>query len=123
MSLGSKKAEAKIRAGKLGSKTKARNREINRERESRGLVLLLTKITYKKLSLVNIYLLFKINSKELEGVNLLRASKKIRSIILGDYLTILVATTLLKLEFKLVSASSSRLDYILKTLVYTIDEV
>jgi len=123
MSLSSKKAEAKIRAGKLGGKIKARNREINRKRESRGLVLLLTKITYKKSSLVNIYLPFKINSKELERVNLLRASKKIRSIILGDYLTILVATTPPKLKFKLVSASSSRLDYILKTLVYTIDEV
>ena len=88
MSLGSKKAEAKIRASKLGSKTKARNREINRKRESRGLVLLLTKITYKKLSLVNIYLPFEINSKELERVNLLYTSKKIRSIILGDLLEI-----------------------------------
>jgi len=122
MSLGSKKAEAKIRAGKLGSKTKARNREINRERESRGLVLLLTKITYKTSSLINIYLPFEINSKELEGVNSLRTSKKIRSIILGDYLTILVAAIPPKLKFKLVSASSSRLDYIPKTLVYTVDK-
>jgi len=120
MSLGSKKAEAKIRASKLGSKTKARNREINRERESRGLVLLLTKITHIKSSLVN--LPFEINSKELEGVNSLRTSKKMRSIILGDYLTILVATIPPKLEFKLVSASSSRLDYIPKTLVYTVDK-
>jgi len=45
-----------------------------------------------------------------------------RSIILGDYLTILVATIPPKLKFKLVSASSSRLDYISKTLVYTVDK-
>jgi len=55
-------------------------------------------------------------------VNLLRTSKKIRSIILGDYLIILVAIIPPKLEFKLVSASSSRLDYISKTLVYTVDK-
>jgi len=122
MSLGGEKVEAKIRASKLGGEIKARNREINRKRESRGLVLLLTKITHKKPSLVNIYLPFEINSKELEGVNLLRTSKKMRSIILGDYLTILVATIPPKLKFKLVDASSSRLDYISKTLVYTVDK-